>query len=436
MRPYQRYMLKLAEISGTDISAVYGPNTESKSVLMQRFALRETSWKEGDQQYTILQYSRPVPDEEHGKTVGHLRSVVHCNGAIVCVAPPRALSMADFSSIHNPFECVAEEVVEGTMVNLFYHAGDWRLATRGTVGARSKFYKGVPTFRTMFLEAAVAVGLDFDLLPKTNCYSFVVQHPLNRIVCPIPVPTLYLVDCYTINPTEMTALRVALDETLMVLLAETEVRFPDSWPISDFAAVTDTYACPTTPFHVPGVMFRVGGAPVRAKVANPNYEAVRALRGNHPKEQYRYLSLRQSGDVESYLRFYPEDKEAFAAFGKHVDAFIKQLHASYVQARPMRGGDESVERHLRPHVRALHRIYIRQLRESGRRVHRGTVADYVANLPPARLMHAINYPIRHAASRPLPSARAAPDSRRPAELVESGSEGGRSLLAGEVPMSN
>ena len=141
-------------------------------------------------------------------------------------------------------------------------------------------------------------------------------------------------------------------------------------------------------------MFRNTETGARARVCNPNYEAVRQLRGNHPKEQYRYLVLRQEGRVDEYLRFYPEDRESFEAFGKQVSAFIKQLHSSYIQARPMRGGDDSVERHMLPHVRGLHKIYLSKLRAEGRKVHRGTVTDYIADLPPARLMFAINYPLR------------------------------------------
>ena len=386
-------MLELARIGGVPVDELYDASGDRKATL-SKFHLKENIWREGDLEYTVLQYTRPIRDEEHGAAVGHLRSVIHRAGKIVCVAPPRGETMERFAAHHAASTCVAEEIIEGTMVNLFYDEGDWRLATRGTVGARNWFYRGAPTFRHMFLETAGLAGLDFDRLPKDCCYSFVLQHPENRIVSRIRVPQLYIVDRYLIDQDTRAATRLPSSDALKALLADTSIRFPESWPISDFEAARIVYAGSTTKHTIPGVMFRDKETGARARACNPNYEAVRQLRGNHPKEQYRYLVLRKEGRVDEYLRFYPEDREAFEAFGKQVAAFIKQLHSSYIQARPMRGGDDAVERHLLPHVRGLHKIYLSRLREEGRKVHRGTVTDYVADLPPARLMFAINYPLR------------------------------------------
>ena len=386
-------MLTLARIGDEDVSGLYDQGGNRKE-LLAKFRLQESHWKDGDQEYTVLQYKRPIRQESHGERVGHLRSVVHRDGRILCVAPPRAEIMERFAAAHSASTCVAEELVEGTMVNLFYDEGDWRLATRGTVGARNWFYRGAPTFRQMFLEAAGQANLNFDRLPKDCCYSFVLQHPENRIVARIEMPRLYLVDRYQINNEHRTAKRLVTSDAIIALLADTSVRFVDSWPISDFDATRIVYAGSTTHHGVPGVMFRDKTTGARVKISNPNYEAIRRLRGNHPKAQYRYLVLRQDGKVGEYLRFFPEDASAFEAFGKHVGAFIKQLHSTYIQAKPMRGGDECVARHLLPHVRGLHKIYLSKLRPEGRKVHRGTVTEYVAALPPARLMFALNYPLR------------------------------------------
>lgn len=386
-------MLHLARIRDQDVPELYD-SSENRKATLSKFRLKENTWKDGEQEYTVLQYERPIRNEDHGEAVGHLRSIVHRDGKIVCVAPPRGYTMERFTEAHVASKCVAEETVEGTMINLFYDEGDWHLSTRGTVGARNWFYRGSPTFRQMFLATAGEAGLDFDRLPKDCCYSFVLQHPENRIVSRVPIARIYLVDRYLINQDTRVATRLPVSDALKALLADTSIRFPESWPISDFEAARIVYAGSTTKHDVPGIMFRNTETGARARVCNPNYEAVRQLRGNHPKEQYRYLVLRQEGRVDEYLRFYPEDRQAFEAFGKQVSAFIKQLHSSYIQARPMRGGDDSVERHLLPHVRGLHKIYLSKLREEGRKVHRGTVTDYVADLPPARLMFAINYPLR------------------------------------------
>ena len=55
------------------------------------------------------------------------------------------------------------------------------------------------TFRYMFLQACNKVGLDFDLLNKKFSYSFVLQHPDNRIVVPFNEMKLYLINIYSFN---------------------------------------------------------------------------------------------------------------------------------------------------------------------------------------------------------------------------------------------
>ena len=86
------------------------------------------------------------------------------------------------------------------MINVFWDSniglsGAWEISTRNTVGAESSFYKSPnsKTFRTMFLEAAINNNLDLDSLNKNFCYSFVLQHPENRIVVPFKAPQLYLI---------------------------------------------------------------------------------------------------------------------------------------------------------------------------------------------------------------------------------------------------
>ena len=51
----------------------------------------------------------------------------------------------------------------------------------------------------MFLDACNVNNLDFDQLDKKICYSFVLQHPKNRIVVPFTKMNIYLVACYLID---------------------------------------------------------------------------------------------------------------------------------------------------------------------------------------------------------------------------------------------
>ena len=52
------------------------------------------------------------------------------------------------------------------------------------------------------MDAIRECGLNIENMDKTLCYSFVLQHPENRIVVPFNYPCLYLVAVYHIERKE------------------------------------------------------------------------------------------------------------------------------------------------------------------------------------------------------------------------------------------
>ena len=144
--------------------------------------------------YRVIRYDKNFLNIDLIPSYGLCRSVVvnACN-KVVAFAPPKSIVSEQFIQKYSETTTgvVAEEFIEGTMINVFWDGsvgvdGGWEISTRNTVGATSSFYKGprARTFREMFLEAAKENDLILDNLEKDKCYSFVVQHPENRIVVP------------------------------------------------------------------------------------------------------------------------------------------------------------------------------------------------------------------------------------------------------------
>ena len=148
----------------------------------------------------IIKYDKKKLTIENSPTLGLFRSVICDNkGNILSMAPPKSIDFDALSQITLYKDCILEEFIEGTMVNVFWDStiADWNIATRSNIGARCKFNQDCDyTFRYMFLDAMNAIGLEFTHLAKAACYSFVLQHPQNRIVVPILKPDLYLVRRY------------------------------------------------------------------------------------------------------------------------------------------------------------------------------------------------------------------------------------------------
>ena len=229
-------LLKLIHDSNktdTDTSSV--PNDYSKDIekILSSLKLTMKNWKTDTGMYSMIKYDKQAYGliQDDYNTIGLLRSVVvDDEGRIVAFSPPKSLFVTkeredhfnknnimspmedDDDKIMNTNEWYAEEFVEGTMINLFYSdKGEaWEIATKSTVGGNVTFFspknpkenievRDKDTFRNMFFETCTKLGFKYENLPKEFMYSFVLQHPKNRIVLPINQATLYIIGVYSVN---------------------------------------------------------------------------------------------------------------------------------------------------------------------------------------------------------------------------------------------
>lgn len=331
--------------------------------------------------------------------------IVNEKNHVVSFSPPKSVASEDFITKYplTSNDVVAMEFVEGTMVNVFWDpcVEKWEIATRNTVGASSSFFKKKDgttiTFREMFFEAARVNLFDLNRLNKENCYSFVLQHPNNRIVVPFKRPELYLVGCYTIVETDDTI--VVYPHSMMDLMrydwSWTNIKFPQIYSAESYAQLIETYASMNTRYDVVGVVLYNLYTGERAKIRNPVYEQVRSLRGNQSKLQYQYLCLRKEGKVGDFLKFYSEHKKEFSAFRDQVHSFTNTLYSNYVSCyikkeKPLIEFSEQ----YRTHMFHLHQQYINELKEKNLYVNNTHVIQYVNQLHPSQIMYALNFHMR------------------------------------------
>jgi hypothetical protein len=255
----------------------------------------------------------------------------------------------------------------------------------------------------MFLEACNEVSLEFNYLNKKHkdgsrlCYSFVLQHPDNRIVVPYNKANLALVKVYKINQSSDKLIVTPYeDNSLKSLLQEkTSVKFPEVYKTNmksdDIQDLIDMYASKNTSYNVQGIVFNNLTNNSRAKIRNPIYEEVRRLKGNQPKIQYRYLTLRQQNKVSEYLKMFPEDSKAFSTFRTQLHNYTKGLYQNYVNCyikkkKPLR----EFPYQFRTHMFTLHRKYLDELVDVKKSINMSMKIDYVNNLHPLQQMYNIN----------------------------------------------
>jgi len=358
--------------------------------------------------YSVIRYDKNLLTSDLIPTYGLCRSIiVNSQNRVVSFSPPKTISSEDFIKKYSENTCgvLAEEFLEGTMINVFWDPslglnGSWEISTRSTPGATSSFFKSYKnkTFRDMFLEAMNENNLKLDMLNRDYCYSFVLQHPENRIVIPFKSPQLYLVALYYIQYTTTDTIVNVIDHRSFKELFETNnitVKFPQIYQYNKYSELIDKYASMNTSYDIVGIVLYNQNTGERTKIRNPVYEQVRNLRGNQPKLQYQYLSLRKEGKVKDFLNFYPENKKQFSQFRDQVHLFTDTLFNNYKSCyikkeKPL----NEFSQEYRTHMFHIHQKYINELRENRQFITNTFVQKYVNEIPTTLLMYCLNLQMR------------------------------------------
>ena len=381
----------------------------------------------GGGDYTILNLRPPVTqgDGVENETWANVdvdtslaapyRSVICRGNDVLCMAPPKGMSVETFTQKYpvglsagagnddagDTADMYVNEVIEGTMINLFYVEGcGWEIATKGAVGGNYWYLRtqyptvGIDgpqlTFRQMFLEAC-GVGVDTDgiwgdlgdvaflgNLDRDYVYSFVLQHPLNHIVGWVPAPKLWLVAVYKrldgggvdggvdgsmgfeyVSPLEY--------ESWPVFgggggggVGSMGVHFPKWYPFHGGNAgyvELDTLVA-GLPFEIPGLMVTHLVTGDRCRIDHPRYMEALAIRGNHPNLQYHYLTmLKGMGNpgVAEFLEYFPWYEGVFQRFYWQLVEFVRGVHQAYVDRYVQRIAAEcEVSKRYAPHIWRLH----------------------------------------------------------------------------------
>jgi hypothetical protein len=331
----------------------------------------------------LRKYIRPAPEAEersaediaaeiwpncpmHDKRM-YRSTIYDASDNLVCFSPPKSDAYSVFKT-NIPMEKVqVTEFVDGTMINVFYHDGVWRIATKSVVDADCRYYSDAPTFAEMFYEALGEIKL--DSLEKSLTYSFVLQHPKNRIVTRIQTPNLYLIRCYKI-----------IGHVVYEIDDPTPFQRPQTFAFADYEALENALSEKSYEFQ--GFMLKSGT--MRAKLRNPRYNEVRELRGNTPSLRFHILTLRQEGKCHQFSRFYPEFNKDVVHCDREVTRIVNLFYASYLDCfvKKERRMAE-LNKHVGYHVYQLHGLYLKTRPVP---IHKARVREYVESLAASQLV--------------------------------------------------
>lgn len=302
----------------------------------------------------------------------------YCRGAVidinrhrlVCIPPMKSNEKDDLDQIKNEFDTRFEyqPLIDGTMINMFYHNDEWFISTRSNIGAKNS-WDGKMQFNKMFEEV---VGKDFySKLDKECCYSFVLQHIKNRIVTPIEENKVYLVEKYKLGETIKRCTELDKIDNI-----ETIFSFKFEY-INNYNH--NLY------FSIKGFTIKSDG--LRYKWINPNYKYVHDLKMNNNNKFLSYMELRKKWILNDYLKFFPEELHLFNGYKEKLNIVINLLYNTYVNYRVTKEIDvKDINYSLRPHINELHNYY----KETKVKITPKYVRKYINGLDGKMLIFIIN----------------------------------------------
>lgn len=344
-----------------------------------------------DSPYALVRYTRGVSN----LTLPHVRwcrsLVVHKESRLpVSVSPPTSEMMTE-DSVNEA--TVAEEFVEGTMMNVFHAASSEMpmVATRSRLGADKSFLVGAPTFRQM-LEGAMSnqgVVSFGDLLPLADGLnrftSVVVKDPSNRMVQQVEKSSFVIVHQGWVQADGTVFIEEDASNFNCVSSLEddgTEIQGYNLESLRAAKSVKDWVSAQVAsraPFWQ-GVVLK-DGAGRRWRERSDTYETVRRLRGNESTTLERFARVRKQRCLEQYLQFFPEDTDPFYALEGQLRKNTRNLSRFYVDTfRTRQTPFYELPWPYKHHVSALHNLYKDVLRAQKKRVELDEVIRYVNGL--------------------------------------------------------
>ena len=304
----------------------------------------------------------------------------------VCVAPPKASELTDSSASD---ATVAEEQVDGTMINIFDSGSDGaHLATRSRLNADTKFYEGGASFATMLNDAlqVTGVGALNNLLStrKDGSKSFtsiVLQHPSNRIVQTVAAPSFTIIHQGFVDETGLVTIEESPSKFTWTTTADAAGCTAPSYSLEQVRAAKSVATWVSDyaqkhGFSWQGLVLKDGNGR-RWRVRSQVYETVRQLRGNESSMEERFARLRKGRSVDQYLAFFPEDRDTLYDLEGRFRKNTKQLFHFYADVfRTRKTVYHTLPWPYKHHVSVLHNMFKNTLKAMGKKVDLEEVIHY------------------------------------------------------------
>lgn len=277
------------------------------------------------------------------------------NHKIVFIPPSKAIEVATLDLLPNNSNM--SQMIDGTMINLFYFNNEWIISSRSNIGCTNRWNKEL-TFKQMFDECST--DLDYTSLHKEYTYSFVMRHTKNKIATQVIKNELILIETYH-NLVKLTELPSNDGYSCMGNMLEYPVGFYKG------CSVTDNN--------------------IRYKWISPEYKFFEQIKPNTNNQCLNYLILRKSGYLRNYLQVFPELRYNYDKYRNKIHGITQLVYQYYITVFIKK----NIQRNeipfcLRPVLYSIHDIYC----QTKQPIQWSSIKQYIYNLEPTKLLFIMN----------------------------------------------
>ena len=320
------------------------------------------------------------------------------DNSVICPVPQKSSNNTVILQNYtgNPNKYVVTDFLDGTMINYFQHKGTRYISTRSCIGAKCHWLSE-KSFSEMFYECLESTNLKLDSLNMDYCYSFLIQHPSNRIVKQYLSPRLVLTHVSRVVNGNVLFHDVHQfsKENNLDIDVPTKYNFQSIEDMFEYIASLDSSEQGLMVFEKdeenPGYIMDLS----RYKIRNMKYNQMKELKGNTNNKHYLFFNLRQlgGGSYEKYILYFEEDQELFESYRQELYSLTAELFKMYLDCFVNKNTDGTpVQIHkeapfeLKPLIAELHSNHIKTRNPTTKNV----VIQYLHKLPIPRLLFTIN----------------------------------------------
>ena len=228
------------------------------------------------------------------------------------------------------------EKLDGSLINIYFHAGRWHAATRGTAFAEMECSDTGKTFQKLVLETLGFQSCDsfsewFDSrfrIWRSHTFIFELIGPENRVVTPYREKELVLLavrakETGDYAPADMRQFRDTFNHPA--------IRLPKAYKADSYDEVMKLFGA-FGPLDE-GVVAYNALTGIRIKIKREEYMAVHRLCAQGvpgPKDVVRLIAM---GEADEVLAYFPEFKPDFDKYQAAYDSFIEDIENTYASVK-------------------------------------------------------------------------------------------------------